>query len=420
MPSPNPNPKPKPHQVERSLAEQLLAAACSAAAHMWRHDGLPANLRRFRVFHFGVSPLTLSVSAEPREVYVKHIQCRKATSADLLHIIFVKKELLSHSRTRYLLIDALTGRKEILLQGTHSYTRHTANHQWWVCYDLHDKVLHVENLVEKRHICCATGDIDVPKYTGVFMYLSKINRNELVICIEREELSGKLLYIFVIDVEQSFRQEYSVITYQTCCPIPSNQHYGSSVVISSLGLAHRESGHKIGTNGLTLRTSSGQPCRTPLLSGKCMPEEEEDVDASGGMVEESPVWSWPQESSSHHPEDIWKPYMTNIFRLITPSNCTSLEHLTTLKKQGGLSTPLLDMMWWNVATAISAYRNPNRHNPTNKDGTSPIWEVALLNKHIPAHMSTPTDIYRSIMQERPTKPLHHKLHTAQSRAPSCL
>ncbi|KAH3759158.1 hypothetical protein Pelo_9065 [Pelomyxa schiedti] len=110
--------------------------------------------------------------------------------------------------------------------------------------------------------------------------------------------------------------------------------------------------------------------------------------------------------------------MTKIFRLITPSNCTSLEHLTTLKKQGGLSTPLLDMMWWNVATAVSAYRNPNRHNPTNKDGTSPIWEIALLNKHIPAHMSTPTDIYRSIMQERPTKPLHHKLHTAMNTPPT--
>ncbi|KAH3759124.1 hypothetical protein Pelo_9030 [Pelomyxa schiedti] len=58
-----------------------------------------------------------------------------------------------------------------------------------------------------------------------------------------------------------------------------------------------------------------------------------------------------------------------------------------IQKQGGLSTPLLDMMWWNVATAISAYRNPNRHNPTNKDGTSPIWEIALI-KHIPAHMHT--------------------------------
>ncbi|KAH3765590.1 hypothetical protein Pelo_2551 [Pelomyxa schiedti] len=55
---------------------------------------------KFRVFHFGVSPLTLGVSAEPREVYVKHIQCCKATSADPSHIIFVKKELLSHSRAR--------------------------------------------------------------------------------------------------------------------------------------------------------------------------------------------------------------------------------------------------------------------------------------------------------------------------------
>ncbi|KAH3762152.1 hypothetical protein Pelo_6009 [Pelomyxa schiedti] len=73
----------------------------------------------------------------------------------------------------------------------------------------------------------------------------------------------------------------------------------------------------------------------------------------------------------------------------------------------------VDMMWWNVATAVSAY-----HNPTNKDGTSPIWEIALLNKHIPAHMSTPTDIYRSIMQERPTKPLHHKLHTAMNTPPT--
>ncbi|KAH3756564.1 hypothetical protein Pelo_11675 [Pelomyxa schiedti] len=91
---------------------------------------------------------------------------------------------------------------------------------------------------------------------------------------------------------------------------------------------------------------------------------------------------------------------------------------TTLKKQGGLPTPLLDMRWWNVATAVSAYRNPNRHNPTNKDGTSPIWEIALLNKHIPAHMSTPTDIYRSIMKERPTKPLHHKLHTAMNTPPT--
>ncbi|KAH3764403.1 hypothetical protein Pelo_3747 [Pelomyxa schiedti] len=244
-----PEPEPKTettHKVERSLAEQLLAFACashptcgarSAAALMWRHDGLPANLRRviaesdlffavcvtapkFRVFHFGVSPLTLGVSAEPREVYVKHMQCRKATFADLSHIIFVKKELLSHSRARYLLIDALTGRKEILLQGTHSYTRHTANHQWWVCYDLHDKVLHVENLVEKRYICCAAGDIDVPKYTGAFMYLSKINRNELVICIE--QLSSGIF-----------------------------RHYLPNMF---LGLAHRESGHKMGTNGLILRT----------------------------------------------------------------------------------------------------------------------------------------------------------------------
>ncbi|KAH3722817.1 hypothetical protein Pelo_18478 [Pelomyxa schiedti] len=86
------------HQVERNLAEQLLAFACashptcgarSAAALMWRHDGLPANLRRviaesdpffavcvtapkFRVFHFGASPLTLGVSVEPREISVKH------------------------------------------------------------------------------------------------------------------------------------------------------------------------------------------------------------------------------------------------------------------------------------------------------------------------------------------------------------
>ncbi|KAH3722874.1 hypothetical protein Pelo_18422 [Pelomyxa schiedti] len=74
------------------------------------------------------------------------------------------------------------------------------------------------------------------------------------------------------------------------------------------------------------------------------------------------------------------------------------------------------MMWWNVA--IFSLSQPQRHNPTNKDGTSPIWEIALLNKHIPTHMSTPTDIYRSIMQERPTKPLHHKLHTAMDTPPT--
>ncbi|KAH3766508.1 hypothetical protein Pelo_1619 [Pelomyxa schiedti] len=37
-----------------------------------------------------------------------------------------------------------------------------------------------------------------------------------------------------------------------------------------------------------------------------------------------------------------------------------------------------------------------------------------FNKHIPAHMSTPTDI----MQEHPTKPLHHKLHTARNTPPT--
>ncbi|KAH3723230.1 hypothetical protein Pelo_18065 [Pelomyxa schiedti] len=45
--------------------------------------------------------------------------------------------------------------------------------------------------------------------------------------------------------------------------------------------------------------------------------------------------------------------------------CTIWKNLEsgTLKKQGGLATPLLDMQWWNVAVPISGYRNPNWHNP---------------------------------------------------------
>ncbi|KAH3767149.1 hypothetical protein Pelo_946 [Pelomyxa schiedti] len=248
------------HKVELSLAEQLLAFACashptcgarSAAALMWRHDGLPANLRRviaesdlffavcvtapkFRVFHFGISPLTLGVSVEPREISVKHMQCRNAAFAGQSNICFVKKELLGHLCARFSLVDVMTGRKEILLPSTHSYTRYAANHAWWVCYDFQGKVLHVANLLERRYARCPSGDIDVPEHTGAFMYLSKMNRNEAVLCVERGELSGKLC-IFVIDVEQSFHQGSSVIARQTCCQIPAGQAYGSSLLISGLG-----------------------------------------------------------------------------------------------------------------------------------------------------------------------------------------
>ncbi|KAH3723210.1 hypothetical protein Pelo_18086 [Pelomyxa schiedti] len=63
------------------------------------------------------------------------------------------------------------------------------------------------------------------------------------------------------------------------------------------------------------------------------------------------------------PSQVWHPYMTKIFHLVTPSNCTSLEHLMALKKQGGLATSLLDM-----------------HNPLIKDAKSLILSSKMVQR----------------------------------------
>ncbi|KAH3757209.1 Pol protein [Pelomyxa schiedti] len=115
---------------------------------------------------------------------------------------------------------------------------------------------------------------------------------------------------------------------------------------------------------------------------------------------------------------VWNPYMGKIYRLITPSHCTSQEHLTTLTADGGFATPLLDMAWWNVATAVSALRHPNRTDPKKVLPTSPLQLIHTFNEKIPPTLRSPTDIYRAILDERPGKSLHHKLRTTMIEKPT--
>lgn len=115
---------------------------------------------------------------------------------------------------------------------------------------------------------------------------------------------------------------------------------------------------------------------------------------------------------------VWNPYMGKIYRLITPSHCTSQEHLTTLTADGGFATPLLDMAWWNVATAVSALRHPNRTDPKKVLPTSPLQLIHTFNEKIPPTLRNPTDIYRAILDERPGKSLHHKLRTTMTEKPT--
>ncbi|KAH3705932.1 hypothetical protein Pelo_19520 [Pelomyxa schiedti] len=141
--------------------------------------------------------------------------------------------MLGGHRCRYALMDAIQGDAWLLMELSASYTRHAANHKWWLCYNFKESIVYIANLVDKVVVRCYSDftTVEGDVYNQAAFFFNCANADEAVVAIE---LDGGKVELDLIDIEKTFRYQTVTSTCTVRFVLPAGQTLDSGLLFDSI------------------------------------------------------------------------------------------------------------------------------------------------------------------------------------------